>query len=235
MDTNKAASGQLDLFAKNHNYSQPKTSGGSFLLRFKLYEKSILVVIGFIVTAIIAFAWGVEQGKRVLSLSAMQRFDTASRAAIASKPAPAIASKPVSFVAPRVAPAAAQKYTAAAALRATSAAAQKYTAAAAPWTAPAAAPSTTAAAAPSTTAAAAQPVKTPALLQGYTIQIASYKSRDLAQKEVDSLRKKGYAVLVLAKGGYTVLCVGNFSNKQNAKVAYADLAKKYPGCILRRI
>ena len=45
---------------------------------------------------------------------------------------------------------------------------------------------------------------------GYTIQLASYKSKSFAQKEAELLKKKGFVPLVIPKGSYTILCVGKF-------------------------
>ena len=69
----------------------------------------------------------------------------------------------------------------------------------------------------------------------FTIQIASYKSKTLAQKEAQSLKKKGLSPAVLSKGGYNVLCVGNFSSKKEAQTLLLELKKRYAGCYIRRL
>ncbi|TRZ95099.1 SPOR domain-containing protein [bacterium] len=71
--------------------------------------------------------------------------------------------------------------------------------------------------------------------QGFTIQVASYKGRNSAQREAEALKKKGLLAIVLTKSGYNVLCVGNFSNKGNAQSLLSQLKKQYPDCRIRRL
>jgi hypothetical protein len=71
--------------------------------------------------------------------------------------------------------------------------------------------------------------------QGYVIQIASYKNKSLAQKEADVLKKQGFAPLVMSKGAYTVLCVGNIANKEKASSLLSELKKRYSDCYIRRL
>jgi len=53
----------------------------------------------------------------------------------------------------------------------------------------------------------------------YTVQVASYKSSNGAQKEAASLKQKGYNdVFIVSKGKYVILCIGSFQNKQEADV-----------------
>ncbi|MGA2774776.1 MAG: SPOR domain-containing protein [Candidatus Omnitrophota bacterium] len=70
---------------------------------------------------------------------------------------------------------------------------------------------------------------------GYTIQLASYKTRAFAQKEAELLKKKGFSPQIISKGNYTILCVGKFTDKETAQSLLAQLAKKYQGCHLRRL
>jgi len=70
---------------------------------------------------------------------------------------------------------------------------------------------------------------------GYTIQLASYKTKTHAQKETELLKKRGLSPLVLSKGNYAVLCVGNFSNKQTAQSLLSELRKRYKDCYVRRL
>ena len=71
--------------------------------------------------------------------------------------------------------------------------------------------------------------------KNYTIQLASYKTASYAQKEADALKKKGFTTLVMPKGKYIVLCVGNFSDKDTAQPVLSGLKKKYEGCYIRRL
>ena len=65
-----------------------------------------------------------------------------------------------------------------------------------------------------------------AALGRFTVQLASYRSRVAAEKEVVLLKKKGFSTIVLTKGNYTVLCVGNFNNKEEARSFFLTQVKK---------
>src|SRR4030042_6226112 len=56
----------------------------------------------------------------------------------------------------------------------------------------------------------------PLVGQYFVIQLASFKNKSSAEREALQLKKRGFTSLVLSKGNYSVLCVGNFSNKQAA-------------------
>lgn len=73
------------------------------------------------------------------------------------------------------------------------------------------------------------------LQYNYTIQLASYQNKTSAQKEAQELKRKGYLPLVLSKGQYIVLCVGNFSNKETARPILSELKKRYQDCFIRRL
>jgi septal ring-binding cell division protein DamX len=80
--------------------------------------------------------------------------------------------------------------------------------------------------------------KQPAVMEyirSYTIQLASYKTKSLAQREAQSLKQKGLTPLVLVKGDYTIVCVGNFSNKEAAQPLLSQLKKRYLSCYIRRL
>lgn len=72
-------------------------------------------------------------------------------------------------------------------------------------------------------------------IQNYTIQLASYKTKAHAEQEAERLRKKGISPLVLSKGAYTVLCVGNFPDEKSAKSLLPELKKRYQDCFIRRL
>lgn len=73
--------------------------------------------------------------------------------------------------------------------------------------------------------------------KGYTIQLASYKTKSYAQKEAEALKKNGLSPVVLTKGGYAVLCVGNFADRVAAESLLSELKKqkRYTGCLIRRL
>lgn len=69
----------------------------------------------------------------------------------------------------------------------------------------------------------------------YTVQLASYKTNTTAQKEAQKLQEKGHTTLVINKGNYIILCVGNFADKETAKTKLSELKKKYRDGIIRRL
>ena len=69
----------------------------------------------------------------------------------------------------------------------------------------------------------------------YTIQVASFKQLEYAQKEAEALRKKGYEIFVLPKGSYSIVCVGKFLGKDDADMTLARLKKTYKDLMLRRL
>ena len=69
----------------------------------------------------------------------------------------------------------------------------------------------------------------------YTIQVASFKKRTMAQKEAMQLQDKGYDIMVVPKGQYSIVCVGKFPIREEAKVVSQELKKKYKDCLIRRL
>ena len=69
----------------------------------------------------------------------------------------------------------------------------------------------------------------------YTIQVASFQSDKYAQKEAKRLKKKGYDIFVIPKGEYSIVCVGRFSQRREAKAFSSKLRKKYKDCIIRSL
>ena len=68
----------------------------------------------------------------------------------------------------------------------------------------------------------------------FTVQVASYKARDLAEKEMARIKGMGYPVDITKKGDYFILCVGSFATKDAAKQTLAAMEKKYKGCMVRK-
>ncbi|MCX5700128.1 MAG: SPOR domain-containing protein [Candidatus Omnitrophica bacterium] len=69
----------------------------------------------------------------------------------------------------------------------------------------------------------------------FTIQVASFKTKDSAQREAEFLKKKGFSTLFINKNSYIVLCVGNFPNKETALPLLSELNKRYRSCYIRRL
>ncbi|MFH0918114.1 MAG: SPOR domain-containing protein [Candidatus Omnitrophota bacterium] len=79
-------------------------------------------------------------------------------------------------------------------------------------------------------------VKNNALEQaGYTIQVATFRNKQLALAQAQLLLKEGLTPLVFAKGDNIVLCVGKFSNQESAQPLLIQLQRTYAGCRIRRL
>jgi cell division septation protein DedD len=72
-------------------------------------------------------------------------------------------------------------------------------------------------------------------LEGYTIQLASYQNKGSAVKEAERLKKNGLTALVVAKGNYSILCVGSFNSKETAGPLLSQLKRKYQDSFIRRL
>ena len=70
----------------------------------------------------------------------------------------------------------------------------------------------------------------------FTIQVASFKLRKNAQKEADRLKSNGHEdAFVLPKGSYTIVCVGKFSQRAEAKKFSSKLPSRYDDSLIRRL
>ena len=72
------------------------------------------------------------------------------------------------------------------------------------------------------------------LLGQYTIQVASFKEENSAQKEALKLQKNGHQIFVLSKGKHLIVCVGKFVRKIEAENYSRRLKNKYDDCLVRR-
>jgi len=170
---------QLELFSQSQDSGEVnnRAPNNLFLARIWKYEKTILIIIGIIITGIASFSLGVEKGKTLSgpknSLSTVTQNEQ-NRKIIIKKEEPKN-----------------------------------------------------------------QPMATPAATmmgkQYYAIQVASFKTKTLAQKEVELLKTKGFSPSLITKGNYTILCVGNFSNKETAQPSLLELKKRYRDCYIRRL
>lgn len=69
----------------------------------------------------------------------------------------------------------------------------------------------------------------------YTIQVASFKNKELALANAQLLKKDGLAPMAFAKGNYIILCVGKFSNQESGQPLLIQLQRTYAGCRIRRL
>lgn len=68
----------------------------------------------------------------------------------------------------------------------------------------------------------------------FMIQLASYKTRDTAEKEAAHLKSKGYISDILKKGDYFVLCVGSYAKKELASQALPYWERQYKGSVVKK-
>lgn len=190
----KANHYQLELFTQTGRcrFSQPKEEGRNrFLSELWRYEKALLIIIGFIITAVSSYSLGVEKGKRNAMLKNNSNLDIAVKKQVSG---PSSHTKEIVI--------------------------QDL-------------PEITNTAQPSTPKKIQ--LQIPIQTQNYTIQLATYQASTYAQKEAEKLKKRGLLPLVLPKGEYQVLCVGNFSNRNAAASLLSELKKQYRDCFIRRL
>ncbi|MFA5093548.1 MAG: SPOR domain-containing protein [Candidatus Omnitrophota bacterium] len=70
---------------------------------------------------------------------------------------------------------------------------------------------------------------------GFTIQVATFKNKELALHHAQLLKKSGLAPMIFAKGNYIILCVGKFSNQESGQPLLMQLQKTYAGSRIRRL
>jgi hypothetical protein len=200
---------QLELFSEHNDSEQliAKPVDSNLLDYVKLYEKAVLVAIGFLITGIVAFCLGVERGKTCAVSSAGSRLDVAEKKDEQPK-ANVFSSRKES---PKVILPQSQNSGLSFSIKGqlkNMPVKQEIILPASP---------------------ADQDNS------AYTIQIASYSARDGAEKEMAKLRQKGLAPLVIKKGSYSVVCVGTFNNKETARSLLTQLKSKYRDCYIRRL
>ena len=174
---------QLELFSETKAQTELKSRlPNSFLSYMRSYEKTILIIICFIITGIVSFSLGVEKGKKVVTKIQMPAPNQIITDWQPYKPGVEKQFQPTREK---------QDIT--------------------------------------------NPPKVKDSMQNYTVQLASYQTKTYAEKEAAALKKQGLSPLVLSKGRYTVLCVGNFPNKEMAKSLISELKKRYRDCFVRRL
>ncbi len=199
---------QLELFSgeKDSEQLSIKPVDPGLLDYIKLYEKALLIIIGFVITGIAAFCCGVEKGKTISVAATRTRFDAAER--LNQPLQPIVASIREIPVAPTKLqnPDSGVSFSIPGRLK-------------------------------------NMPVKQEIILEqpaqsrknAYTVQIASYQARGSAEKEMEKLKQKGFSPLVIRRGGYNVVCVGSFNNKETAISLLSQLKSKYRDCYIRRL
>lgn len=65
------------------------------------------------------------------------------------------------------------------------------------------------------------------------IQVATFRTDKYAKAEIERLNNKGYQVFLRSRGKFKVVCVGGYSNKEEAFRSLKALRKIYSDCFLR--
>jgi len=73
-----------------------------------------------------------------------------------------------------------------------------------------------------------------ALENAFTIQVASFPKEKSAKQEAKVLKDIGYDIYVLPKGKYSIVCVGKFAQREEAKQFSAKLKDRYRDLYVRR-
>lgn len=68
----------------------------------------------------------------------------------------------------------------------------------------------------------------------YTIQVATYRQKKSAKKELENLRKRGLDSYIISNNGKYEVCVGEYVDRDSAKKNIKRLKKDYKDCFLRR-
>jgi len=71
--------------------------------------------------------------------------------------------------------------------------------------------------------------------RAYTIQVASFKNKELALQHAESLTSRSLSPLIFSKGNYIILCVGKFFDEESAQPLLLQLQKTYTGSRIRRL
>lgn len=68
----------------------------------------------------------------------------------------------------------------------------------------------------------------------YTIQVVTYRNKDLAESEAKAIRKLGLSSFVVPNGAYYEVYAGEYTTKEAAKKGLPALASRYKGSFVRR-
>ncbi|MEW6074674.1 MAG: SPOR domain-containing protein [Candidatus Omnitrophota bacterium] len=182
---NKPNNSQLELFLGTGDPAAPvkRQEQNRALLFLRDHEKSILVIIGFLTTATLAYCIGIERGKKTARVYQTTFIDVASKpqdARPVKEEVGAVSSVKPAFVNDPV-------------------------------------------------------LKTNPTLDTYTIQVATFQTKKHAERAAVSLKSRGHSPIILSRGKYSIVCVGNFHNKEKARSLLSELKKTYRDCYIRRL
>jgi cell division septation protein DedD len=189
-------------------------------------ESAVVVAIMVMMAMVVSYCAGIERGKswQVVNNRQVKKMVRKVQTPVVPLKAPAASVDSASVVKPALIPTA-KTVTEAKPV--------------APATVPAVVePATVAASNPDKALILTKPTESPAEMAAeiekfYTIQVASYKGPKDANRAADLLKQKGYDILVVPKGAFSIVCVGKFKGKEEAKNFSQKLKKQYKDCLVR--
>jgi len=69
----------------------------------------------------------------------------------------------------------------------------------------------------------------------YTIQVFTYKDRNLAMKRTEQLARNGYKPFIIYYAGLYQICLGKYLNRESAQKDLMVLSKNYKDCLIRNM
>lgn len=69
----------------------------------------------------------------------------------------------------------------------------------------------------------------------YSVQVATYKDKNTANKDLDSLKKQGYYAFILPKDNFYQICVGTYGTAAEAKAGCEKMRSRYKDCFVKKI
>lgn len=68
----------------------------------------------------------------------------------------------------------------------------------------------------------------------YTIQLVTHKKKDMAEAEVQAIRKGGHFSFIIPSGDFYQVCTGQYASNEEARRDLAFFKSRYRDCFLRR-
>lgn len=78
-------------------------------------------------------------------------------------------------------------------------------------------------------------IKTDKDKRRYTIQVATYRKETFAQREASNLKELGLQIHIVRRSGLIEVCVGDYSNREEAKRLLKELKKRYGDCFIKNL
>ena len=206
---------QFELFPPNATSLEEANKPRFFLANLSLsLESLVILLILIIMIGLFAFSLGVERGKQLTAQALDERVSAAWNLA-PRKPVMPIKTPTANGMKPVAAPV----VKAPAALNARPAATTAKTAVPVKALVP---------------VKAAAPVVAVKAGERFTVQLATYKSETYAMADAKELKSKGLPAFLIKKGGFWLLCLGQYDSKGNAEGVQKKLSAKFKGSSVRR-